>query len=128
MDLKCEFPECGKIFYWSGIGRISHYCIPHRKQINRQKANAWHKTHYRKNALQATTSPNNPIDPESIIRPLVSHKFSGPGLFEPLPDLFNHAITVKARTLNLPKDYVRNFWIFGQAGQQFMRSFLHPDR
>ena len=127
MDIKCDYPNCNSTFYFSGHGRVPHLCHSHRQQINRENAARWHREHYRSHR-HLTTPSTPPTDPESIVRPKSSHLYSGPGLFEPLPDLFNHAITVKARTLNLPKDYVRNFWIFGQAGQQFMRSFLHPDR
>jgi len=123
MDLKCSHPNCSETFYWSGRGRKPHLCIPHRIELNRQHSLTWHKTHYR----QAGATLQSP-DPESIKRPLKSHLFSGPGLFEQTETLFNHALFAKARSLNRPVDYVRNEWIRGQAGREFMQSFMHPDR
>jgi len=123
MDLKCEFSNCASTFFWSGRGRKPHYCHPHRIQLNRQNAREWHRAHYRSKASREAI----PLS-EQIVRPLQSHRFDGPGLFEPLDLLFNRAITVKSHTLGMPKDFIKNFWIHGQAGQQFMKSFLTPDR
>ena len=125
MELKCEHEYCQQTFYWSGRGKRPHLCIPHRIELNRQKSIIWHHTHYRQ--AGATLSPESP-DPESIKRPLKSHLFSGPGLFEQTETLFNHALFAKARSLNKPIDYVRKEWIYGQAGREFMKSFLHPDQ
>lgn len=126
MDLKCEYLGCESIYCWTGRGRHPHYCIPHRIQLNRKRAIEWHKSHYRSKSIRLSTQQSQ-VDPESIVRPLVSHKFSGPGLFEPLPTLLNRALTVKAHTLDMPKSFVEKSWIYGQAGQQFMKSFLHPE-
>jgi len=123
MDLQCEFKDCTTTFHFSGHGRVPHFCHNHRKQINRENAARWHREHYRQKFDTGLDYSR-----ESTIRPIgQSFRFTGPGLFEPLDELFNRAIRVKAHTLNLPTDYIRNFWIHGQAGQQFVKSFLHPD-
>jgi len=125
MDLKCSYPDCNSTFHFSGRGRVPHYCIPHRVQINREKAAGWHRAHY-KLCRDRLAASNLPIDPEATIRPLKSHLFLGPGLFESTETLFNHALFVKARSLNQPIDYVRTQWINGQAGREFLRSFMNP--
>lgn len=121
MDLKCEYPCCNTTFFWSGRGRRSRYCIPHRKKINQQQAIAWNKVHYRSKSNNISQS-----DPEAIVRPLVSHKFIGPGLFEHLNDLINRALIVKSHALGMPKSFMIEKWLPGQAGQQFVKSFMHP--
>ena len=119
MDLRCDYPGCGSNFYWSGRGQKPHYCITHRKLHNRELL----KTLYKTRKQESLSTP----DPESIIRPRESHLFSGPGLFESLPELFDRVVAQKSHELGMPKSYIINSWIHGQAGRQTMRSFLRPD-
>jgi len=126
MEIKCEYPNCSVIFHFSGHGRQPHFCHPHRIQINREKAAQWHRDHYQERHKRSI-SINPTTDPEAIIRPLISYKFDGPGLFESTEELFNKALDWKARTLNQSLEYVKTQWIHGQAGREFMQSFMHPD-
>jgi len=113
MDFQCTHPNCSNTFYWSGRGVQSKLCPTHRKERDKARLKVYSKEH-------------KLIPPEEIVRPPVSHLFSGPGLFEQLPELINRAITVKSHTLNMPKSWVINNWLHGQAGQQFVKSFMHP--
>jgi len=125
MEIKCEFKDCQESFYFSGRGRVPHYCHTHREQINRERAAVWHREHYLERKRRRL-SPETSTDPEAIVRSYRSHLFAGPGLFESTETLFNHAIFAKARSLNQPIDYVRTQWINGQAGREFLRSFMNP--
>jgi hypothetical protein len=81
----------------------------------------WHKNHCKSNQENIALP-----DPETVVRPLESHRFLGPGLFEPLEKLIDRALIVKSHTLGMSKSWMINNWLPGQAGQQFVRSFMNP--
>jgi len=121
MEFKCSRPGCNLTYQWSGHGRASVLCPACRKERDKIRIAEYTKMKKKEKLDMLINNPN-----ETIIRPLESYRFAGPGLFEPITKLINRAIAAKSHALGMSKSWIINNWLPGQAGQQFVRSFMRP--